>query len=106
MSEQADEVQQPDPNIIQLKNPYTLPSGALLTQVRWRRLKAKDLMKISKQAGKDEAMVEMYGIAMMLSMIPEDVMEMDGEDFYIMKGRFFDILGVGQGAVASQGAAG
>lgn len=96
----------PDPFHIPLKHPYTLGNGTLLTEVRWRRLKARDLLKVAQRAGKQEHMVELYGVAAMLGMIPEDVEEMDAEDFYSVKVRFFIVLGAGEATVGSQGAIG
>jgi Phage tail assembly chaperone proteins, E, or 41 or 14 len=83
-----------NPNTVPLAHPYMLADGSMLTEVTWKRLKGKDMMAIAKLAGNDQANVELYGIARMLSMIPEDVLEMDAEDFYTFKGRFLDILGV------------
>lgn len=91
-----------NPNTVPLAHPYMLADGSMLTEVTWKRLKGKDMVNISKLAGNDQANVELYGIAKMLSMVPEDVEEMDAEDFYTFKGRFLDILGVTKGTPSSE----
>ncbi len=87
---------------IKLLFPYTAPSGQVIEELTTRRLKVKDIKSISRQAGGDEAQMETLGVALMAGVIPEDLDEMDAEDYQVLKGRFLEVLGLREKPVGNR----
>ncbi|MBE8611529.1 phage tail assembly protein [Morganella morganii] len=79
--------------VYSLKYPYTLPTGDELKQVSLHRLKVAD-MKMAKRQFKhaedwDEAL-----IARMTDLNPEDLADMDLEDYQVLSRRFRQFAGL------------
>lgn len=91
---------------IDLKIPFTTGAGVSITSVETHRLKVRDLKAIGKQAGGDEVLLEVLGVARMCNIIPEDLEEMDAADYQKVKARFLEYVGVTPASPVRNGAAG
>lgn len=78
---------------IKLQYPF-IAAGKEVSAVTIRRLKVKDLKAIGEQSGGNEVLLELYGVARMCSLVPEDLDEMDAADYQVVKTRFLECVGV------------
>lgn len=77
-----------------LRYPYTTPAGVHLKTVSPRRLKVRDIKNMSRGAKEDFVQMELIGIALMISVVPEDVEEMDAADYQYLKSEFLSVMGL------------
>lgn len=84
--------------------PFTTPAGVHIKEITTRRLKVKDLKSIGQQAGTDEVLIEMLGVARMCNLVVEDLEEMDAVDYQKVKERFLEYVGVTKATAQGNGA--
>jgi len=79
---------------ISLQFPYRTVAGVEISKVDTQRFKKKDLDSIKARAAGDEMQYEILGVAAMCGIVPEDLDDMDAADFYVVRARFLEYVGV------------
>lgn len=79
---------------IPLQFPYRTVAGVEISKVDTQRFKKKDLDSIKARAAGDEMQYEILGVAAMCGIVPEDLDDMDAADFYVVRARFLEYVGV------------
>lgn len=77
-----------------LQYPFTTAAGQTISTVTVRRLKVRDIKAINEQANGKGTQIELLGVARMVSLLPEDLEEMDAADYQGLKDRFLEVLGI------------
>ncbi|EJG5923844.1 phage tail assembly protein [Salmonella enterica] len=76
-----------------LKHPYTTAAGQKLVVITLNRLKVKDI-RTARNVSKDPADWDEPLIAAMTGMLPEDLSEMDLQDYRALQERFQQAYGL------------